>query len=224
MAFGGEILRSDGSYWLTPDQTPLNLVSRQDQYLAYNTGIVYYNTGVSSSRPCCVFMRVLSSTPSGSNSQRNTAGYLIQRNGTWQYQLNGIQGNLNVRWYVFSNYVAITQPYDIAYYNAAGVQTWNGSSRPLQVFRRNVTKAQALSGGTLIDEGQPLAVTPMFSGDQVEGLLPGVPEIYLNGTYCYKAQGNQIMSDLVDVVESTAGPANFYIGTFFYIRTTLYDL
>ena len=215
MAFGGEILRSDGTYWLTPDQIPLNMVKRDDiSYPNSPNTIRYYDTGVSTSRPCCIFMRVLS----GSGSSQTTAGYQIQRNGTWHFQLNGVQGNINVRWYVFSNYVAMTQAYDIAYYNSAGEETWNGSSRPLQVFRGTVTLAQARSGGVVLNIGQPVAVTPMFSADEDVG--GGGVDLVSN--YCFKASGNTISCATVETVEGSA--IGFYISTYFYIRTNLYDL
>lgn len=219
MAYGGEILRSDGTYWLTPDQTPLNMVRRDDISYPNSPHVIrYYDTGVSTSRPCCIFMRTLSGSPGPESTSVNTAGFQIQRNGTWQFQLNGVQGNLQVRWYVFSNYATNSQPYDIAYYNEQGVQTWNGSSRPLQVFRRTITLAQAQSGGVILDEGQPLAVTPTFSAD--EDVSGG--GIHLVATYCYKAMGNRIYSDTaeIDDVVYVGG----FIGTYFYIRTTLYDL
>lgn len=218
MAFGCEILRSDGTYWLTPDQTPLNMVRRDDvSYPNSPDNIRYYDTGVPTSRPCCIFMRVISGASVNGSSQ-NTAGFQIQRNGTWQFQMNGVQGNINVRWYVFSNYVAMTQPYDIAYYNAAGEQTWNGSSRPLQMFRRTVTFAQAVSGAVVLDAGQPVAVIPTFSGDD----NIGSGGLQLMSVFCFKALGNRIYCDESVTREGVA--TGLYVNTYFYINTMLYDL
>ncbi len=220
MAFGGQILRSDGTYWLTPDQTPLNMVKRQDVTYTSNGNVQYYDTGVATSRPCACFMRINTNVAGAIQ-----CGYLIQRNGTWQYQLNGTTA-CSVRWYVFSNYVVAPTAYDIAYYNASGVAVWNGSSRPLQVFRATVTEANSVADGTVIlDAGQPVAVTPFFSGSAVVLYIPGTPEYYMFGYYGFKAVGNQIKIDLHSTQEggSGAGFVGYYISTCFYIRTTLYD-
>ncbi len=194
------------------------MVRRDDIYYPNSPETIrYYDTGVSASRPCCIFMRVISGSSVNGSSQ-TTAGYQIQRNGTWQFQLNGVQGNINVRWYVFSNYVVNTQAYDIAYYNAAGEQTWNGSSRPLQVFRGTTTLAQARSGGVILNIGQPVAVTPMFSADDDVG----GGGVMLVSTYCYKAFGNTISCSEVQTIEGSS--LGYFISTYFYIKTSLYDL
>lgn len=222
MAYGGQILRSDGTYWLTPDQTPLNMVKRQDVNYANTSGIVYYDTGVATSRPCCVFQRITS----GDGDSRNFGGYLIQRNGTWQFQMNGVQGPITVRWYVFSNYVVAPTAYDIAYYNASGTAVWNGSSRPLQLYRTTVSRSNSVSGGyTVLNAGQTVAIMPSFSGSAIEGGTPGPNPEYFIGTYCYKAVGNLIKLDLASMNITTDGTyVPFYIGVCFYIRTALYDL
>ena len=221
MAYGCEILRSDGTYWLTPDQTPLNMVKREDVSYKSTSNIVYYNTGVATNRPCVAFCRITNTTA----DDQNAAGYLIQRSGTWQYQLNGIQGNITIRWYVFSNYVMTPAPYDISYYNAAGVATWNGSSRPLQVYRLTVSNNATISQGNILNVGEPCAIIPTFSATNVEGLLPGVPPVYLIATYCYKAVGNTLKVDLSKMVDDSNGEGfvPYNVGTCFYIKTKLYD-
>lgn len=223
MAYGGQILRSDGTYWLTPDQTPLNMVKRQDVSYTANSNVQYYDTGVATSRPCCVFSRLTTGDLNG----RNFGGYLIQRNGTWQFQLNGTQGPITVRWYVFSNYVVAPTAYDIAYYNASGTAVWNGSSRPLQLYRATVTKNNSVAAGyTVLNAGQTIAIMPSFSGSAVEGMIPGTPPQYFIASYCYKAVGNLIKIDLASMITSSTGDSYvpFYIGVCFYIRTALYDL
>lgn len=216
MAYGGQILRSDGTYWLTPDQTPLNLVKREHIGYGYSTAVQYYDTGVSTSRPCAVFQRITNGDVQG----RCFGGYLIQRNGTWQVQLNGTPGPFDLMWYVFSNYVVAPTAYDIAYYNASGQSVWNGSSRPLQLHRAAVSKQTSVAGGTVvIDAGQTVAVMPSFSGSAVESVIGS--ETFV-ASYCYKAVGNQIKIDLADL-SSSAGYVEYYIGVCFYIRTQLYD-
>ncbi|MFG0515369.1 hypothetical protein [Kluyvera intermedia] len=221
MAYGGQILRSDGTYWLTPDQPPLNMVKRQDINYTATGNIVYFDTGVAASRPCAVFSRI---TNTGAD-QNNAGGYLIKRNNTWQFQLNGVQGSITIRWYVFSDYVVAPGAYDIQYYNSAGVATWNGSSRPLQLYRLSVSSANTTDVGTILNVGETCAIIPTFSGTNVEGLLPGTPPIYLIGTYCYKAVGNTLKVDLCEVKEDPSGDGYvpYEVGTCFYIKTKLYD-
>jgi hypothetical protein len=220
MAFGGQILRSNGTYWLSPDYTPLNMVKRTDVSYTATGNVQYYDTGVATSRPCIVFLKI-----NTNGDGANCGGYLIQRNGTWQYQINGTPTAISVRWYVFSNYVSTPQAYDIAYYNASSVATWNGSSRPLQVFQATASKTIATSGGTVVNVGESCAVTPHYSGDAVNLYIPGTPEYYLIGEYLYKANGNIISVDLNDNIESSTGAeyTGFYVGSCFYIKTKLYD-
>lgn len=206
MAYGGQILRSDGSYWLTPDQTPLNLVRRDETSYGNTANVQYYDTGVSESRPCSVFCRITNGDLYG----RSFGGYLVQRNGTWQIQLNGTNGPITVRWYTFSNYVMAPTAYDIAYYDASGQSVWNGSSRPLQLFSGTIARTDSTNGGTVVlDAGQTVAVMPSFSGADSFG------------TYCYKAVGNTIQVDFSQANNNNYAP--YYVGVYFYIRTQLYD-
>lgn len=221
MAYGGMILRNNGTEWLNPDQTPLNMVKREDVYYGSNAAVQYYDSGVSNNRPCAMFFRITS----GDQGQHNVGGYLVQRNGTWQYQLNGTQGPINVRWYVFSNYVVAPTAYDIVYYNASGNAVWNGSSRPLQLFSAYVPRNNAVQNGyTVLDAGETVAIVPSFSGTAVENYIPGVPPTYYIATYCYKAVGNRVVVDLAEMTtQYTDGYVPYYIGMCFYIKTRLYD-
>lgn len=227
MTYGGQILRSDGSYWLTPDQTPLNLVKREDVQYTVQSNTVWYNTGVTSDRPCMIFIRNIADDGVG----KCIVGYLVQQDGYWQFRIPRIEINSNprqvtVRYYVFSNYVVNPQAYDIAYYNAQGQMTWNGSSRPLQLFRGTAQRIDLTYADRVIrDEGQTVAVMPSFSADEVETIIPGVPQIYYIAEYGYKASGNQIKNDMAYMLEDTSGSGyiGYYVGSYFYIRTQLYD-
>ena len=131
MAYGSEILSSDGRVWMTPDVMPL-IYQFNTTVSGFNaTTIKTINTSVPTSRACIAFTQCLSDPMPGRFA---VLTYMSQANGVWQVNVRG-NPNISVKIYVFANVVVPTSRYGIQYFNSAGVETYNANCIPVQIYQ-----------------------------------------------------------------------------------------
>lgn len=220
--YGAMIRRDDGSMWLSPDVTPLNMVQRFDWNVTVGAQGWVWQTDVPDYEPFMCFSRDLN------NTGISWAATAFKQNGRWAVRLivvkNYTQNKGNnattLRFYVFSSYVPPGPNYSIFYFNAQGKMVWRGDMRPLQVEQRDMP-----SGAGIVDIGEAVAVCASLCGFSLESISPGVPSIYIYMTWAYIARGNTVERTIVDDLQTTQDIGGGYdVRSFFYIRTRVYDL
>ncbi|MBS6032054.1 MAG: hypothetical protein KIB40_02695 [Pantoea sp.] len=220
MAFGAQILKDDGTLWMSPDVTPMNLYQKFTQSFNADTSLsTTIQLSVPASNPCMVFTR----TGGG-----GIAYGMTQQNGYWSLSItgcatdNGSSGTVNVTFYVFTNLVTVPSRYSAAYYDSAGVMRWHAEMRPLQIFQRSVS---GLPGRGSFDAGFTSAVSSIYSGLSVVNYAPGTPPVYYWGSWAWRSTGSSILELPVYIWNTTSGSTYTQWGNsdVLYINAGNYD-
>lgn len=203
--YGMRITKPDGSIWLSPDFTPVNLINRAT--IGSGVGTVY-KTSIPVNRVCFFFVRMPSKTYVAF-TQFNSGGYHAIR-------IDKSDGGGNITVYAFSNMVTSPGSHGIAFYNANGEMIYHGKMKPLDA------KQISVSGIAFdVDLGYPCAITPSLTA------LNSVPNQGIGGHMIYESQsgayGNRIYSISKNVAH-TPGPVGIYTATsVLAINSSLYD-
>lgn len=222
--FGAQINAPDGTVWLSPDVTPLNMVQRIDRAgLSATSGNVAIQTNVPQNRPIIVFGRATN------NNGVGFATVLTKANGYWVVNIraamiqSGNPTTYTARLYIFSNFVPSTASKDwgIRYYNASEELVWQADMRPLEM-----KKASFPNGVERINVGYTNACVTSFCGLTVEIYMPGTPEFYMFFEWTFASWGTNIERRPVSQFETSTGGGYVPWTTreTWYINTAIYDL
>jgi len=219
--FGGKIIAPDGTVWLAPDVTPMNLVTRVD--INFNTLTAagnWVSTGVPGTLPIMYFSRCL-------NADVGVGVVAENVNGQWRLSVraarnyNGTNQNVTFRFYIFSNFVPDNQTtHGIKFFDAAGRLTWTCDMIPLQMFKTSID-----SSIPRVDVGFLVATIPQFVKHSTEFYSPGTPPVYIFFDWAFKAYGSVVeMSPVQDYTASSDVGTSFEFRDCFYINASIYDI
>lgn len=189
--YGMSIKKSDGSLWLSPDFTPVNLIDRA--VISANTGTVF-TSSIPVDRVCFFFVRLTAKSYISFTQFNNGGRHAIR------IDRSDNQGEVIV--YAFSNMVTPPGSHGIAFYNAHGEMVYHGKMRPLDA------KQVGVSGIAFdVNLGYPCAIMPSLTA------LNSVPNPALGGFMIFESQaaayGNGIYSFSRRVAQ-TPGPVGIY--------------
>lgn len=203
--YGMSIKKPDGSLWLSPDFTPVNLIDKGK--ISAKTGTVF-NTSIPISRPCFFFVRLTSKSYIAFTQFNNGGKHAIK------IEKSDNQGEVFV--YAFSNMVTPPGSHGIAFYNANGEMVYHGKMKPLDA------KLVSVSGITFdVNLGYPCAIMPSLTA------LNSVRNPSLGGFMIFESQaaayGNGVYS-LSRQVAQTSGPVGIYTASsVLVINSSHYD-
>lgn len=207
MPYGLQILKSDGTVWISPDFTPLNLIAK---------ATINAVSGATYQSPLPVGNEVLFFV------KQSTEGVVkfneINLNGFKSLQINasGISGSVTI--YCFADMAVRKSDYGIFLFNAQGKLVYSSDMKPLEIKK----VAISVSGEPRINIGKPVAVMPAWSG------RTSAPNSELGGfnifDYFTGAFGNYITNLRIQVAGGGSGSAGFsYQTEAYYIETSIYD-
>lgn len=208
MSYGLQIMKDDGTLWVSPEVTPLNFISKTQIQATEGAS---YQSSVPSSKNAVFFVRY------------NAVGVVSFDDS----DINGYRGltvkkTLNVSTvdiYCFANLAIRKSDYGIFIFNSSGELVYSCDMKPLEIKSTGIS----VSGdGTIIDMGTPVAVMPFFSGrtSQSNSSLGG----YNIFDYHTGATGNSVLNRRLQISSGASGGAGFaYQNTAFYIETNIYD-
>ncbi|QKJ87397.1 hypothetical protein PMPD1_2455 [Paramixta manurensis] len=131
-AYGMELRRDDGSWFASPDYTPLNLVQVIDQSFPRNNAVnINVQTNVPNAQQCLVFVRSVTQTGCCIYKVNNGANGFKVINLTSTYGSSQFS-SISFRFYVFSDFVAFAPNYGIFFYRN-GKMIYCGNCLPLQI-------------------------------------------------------------------------------------------
>ena len=210
MAYGTEILSSDGRLWMSPQVMPLiyqfsTTVSGFDL-----TNAKTINTNIPTDRGCIAFTQCLSDP---ANGQRSVLTYMSQANGAWQINVKGNQ-NVSVKIYVFANVIVPSSRYGIQYFSASGTEVYNANCIPLQIYRMPVQ-----FGIWSATQFSSVAVLATVCGGQEMRLGQQPADAYV--TPC--AFNGQVTTHPILIVPTASPKSPYMWGDAVYINTALYN-
>ncbi len=223
MAFGMEIRQADGTLWMSPDVTPLNLIKKISQTFtaSYPFTATTIATGVPSGNACMVFCK---STSGGgvAYTMDISGGYWVITVRGCSTENGGSGGSVPITFYVFANMVTTPSRYSLAYYDADGVMRWHAEMRPLEVFAQ--TPGGVPPRGK-IEIGFNVAVCSVYSGTQMVLYQGGTPPLYTWMNFAYRAFGTNVVELPVAAWQENSSSAykSFINGAIYYIKTDNYD-
>lgn len=219
--FGGKIIAPDGTVWLAPDVTPMNLVTRID--INFNTLSAAGNwvpTGVPATLPIMYFSRCL-------NADVGVGVVPETVDGQWRLSVraarnnNGTNQNVTFRFYIFSIFVPDNQTtHGIKFFDGSGHLTWTCDMIPLQMFKTTIDSSYQEK-----DVGFLVATMPQFVKHSTEYYSPGNPPVYLFFDWAFKAYGSKItLWPVQDYQASSDVGTPFEFRDCFYINASIYDI
>lgn len=206
MAYGIQILKPDGTLWLSPDVTPLNLI----QKIRVNTNNTYQTT-IPSGKSCVGFVR----------TDANTCFEVkfINSGSNWSFTVAKGAGSGWV--YVFSNIALVESGYGIKLFNETGGLIYTTDSIPLQVEKYPVTNQG--DDTVIVDIGKQVAVLSALVATRLTALdLP--TQMFLFGYNWSLAFGNSI-GHRATYSEQVQGqrPTFKFKEYLYYIDCSIYD-
>lgn len=203
--YGMQITKPDGSIWLSPDFTPVNLINRGDMGV-YNGSI--YQTSIPFDRVCFFFVRM--------GSRAYTAFSHINNGGYHALRIDRTDNPGWIRVYAFSDMVTSPGSHGIAFYNSDGQMTYHGKMKPLEAHQIPV------SGITFdVYLGYTCAVTPFQTA------INSVPNPQLGGHMIFESQSGASGSNIYSIskqVAQTPGPLGvYYSSSILAIDASKYD-
>ncbi|EEZ7590696.1 TPA: hypothetical protein J1Z86_003627 [Escherichia coli] len=148
--YGCQILKDDGTLWLSPDFTPANLIHK-GTFTASKDNV--FTTSIPESKACFFFVNF--------SSEARIIFVHEKSGGFWRLRvLQTSDASVTVTVYAFSNMVRSTPKWGLGFYNASGEMVYNSDMLPLD--------AQLVTPGISMDWSQsfsyPVAVMPTFTG------------------------------------------------------------
>ena len=203
--YGMQITKPDGSIWLSPDFTPINLINRGDMGV-YNGSV--YTTSIPFDRVCFFFVRM--------GGRAYTAFSHINSSGYHALRIDRTDNPGWIKVYAFSDMVTDPGSHGIAFYNSAGKMVYHGKMKPLEA------RQIPISGITFdINLGYTCAVTPHQTA------INSVPEPQFNGHRIYESQSGASGTSIYSIskqVAHTSGPLGiYYSSSILVIDASKYD-
>lgn len=186
--YGMQITRPDGSLWLSPDFTPINLITKGNLNPAVGS---VFSTPIPFHKTCFFFVR-MGNRSFNAFDQFNNGGYhALKLTHTFDNP-----GYIMV--YAFSDMVTPPGEYNIAFYNASGEMTYHGGMKPLEV------QQVPISGVTFdVELGYLAATTP------IQTAAFTVPNPSLGGNNIYVAHAGASGSRIYSTSRQVAlGPGH----------------
>ncbi|AHF77885.1 Phage-like protein [Sodalis praecaptivus] len=214
--YGMEIWRQDGSFFASPQYTPMVLVKVIDLTVTAQTGGITqsYATGIPSSQRAILFIKATSDNKVGALTS------LEINNSEWVANVildnSTPSGTYGFRLYVFGNYVPNPSGWGIAFYDASGKCIYTGTSLPLQIKR--VDNINGLSGFSA-------AAYSGFSYAVNQPTSPGDPNIGVTIFYNWMGASDGIAPVVYFVAQYNGGAPDLPVSMTksLYIETQFYD-
>jgi hypothetical protein len=215
MAIGMKISRRDGTFFASPDFTPLMLVQVQDVNVQSEIGQPVIGTNVPNGKQCFMFARARDDASAGIYAYVRNGG-----NGYKEIVVNAALSNISgagytvFRFYLFSNFIPWRPRWGVFFFSpTTGEMIYSGNMLPLQVMNWNYLSPAP--------SGYPCAVIPSLHDFTVEPMQEReylwTEDVFHGGT-----NGLDIVPVTVRIVsgvdDSAAVRANCL-----YIDTRLYD-
>ncbi len=207
MTYGMQILKEDGSLWLSPDFTPLNLINKG--VISTSPGTVF-STDIPGEKEVIFFV---------SHNTDGLVRYIPEvRNGSHCLTVERSIGVSQATVYAFGNMAVRRGGYGIYMFNAVGDLIYSADMLPLEMHQVNID----ISTNSIIDMGRPVAITPRFSG-QTTG-----PNTQIGGfdifNYYFCASGNKLINYRLQIAGGASGPGGFsYLNQTHFIYTDVYN-
>lgn len=205
MAWGTKIVRADGSVWMSPDFTPLNLINRS--VISGAAGTVFQSS-IPAGNECLFFVRY---------SADGVAAFAeINQNGFRALRTERAQGTGNIAVYAFGDIAPCAPKYGIFMFNASGRLIYHMNMKPLELFQVKINPATPT-----VSTGVPCAVSPAFTGrtTQFNSSVGGF-DVFSHYAGAY---GNVVTNRRIQTGRGS-GPGGFiYSTSALYIRTENYD-
>lgn len=204
--YGAQIKRPDGSLWLSPDFTPVNLINRGNIGLAVGS---IFQTSIPVSKACFFFVR-MGNKSFNAFDQINVNGYHALKL-THTYDNPGY-----IVVYAFANMVTNPGTHGIAFYNERGEMVYHGGMKPLEAYQVPV-------GGVTFDNdvGYLAATTP------TQTAVFTVPNASVGGNDIFVAHGGAVGNRIYSTARQVArGPGTAgiqYSSSMLVINASKYD-
>lgn len=208
MSYITKITRPDGSLWMSPDVTPMNMIDRYEQTFGTGTVII---TRVPVGTPCVYFLRRTQAAQVGIKiidrprpSQNRFVELLCQ--STNNILFSGVL-------YVFAPMVIDVPRWRFVINNRNGDIVYSAHMRPLEIHEAN----RPAGNYNPIPIGEPVAALPMpieWHTNNANARLSYVPIGY----------GNNLNIDICDIEYTPIDEHELYKTKVMYIKTRIYDL
>lgn len=189
--YGMQLVKPDGSIWLSPDFTPVNLISRGD--MGVYSGSVF-TTPIPFDRVCFFFVRM--------GGRAYSAFTHINNGGYHALRLDKTDNPGWIKVYAFSDMVTPPGDYGIAFYNSAGDMVYHGKMLPLEAHQIPIN---GLSFD--VNLGYTCAVSPQQTA------INSVPTPQIGGHAIYESQSGASGTSIYSIakqVAHTPGPLGVY--------------
>lgn len=209
--YGMQITKPDGSLWLSPEFTPVNLINRGS--MEVKLGAIF-KTSIPSGNMCFFFVRF------GARAFVAFDQIIIDGMHALKIDKVDVKGDSpkSIIVYAFSDMVTPPPKYGIAFYNKSGKMIYHGAMKPLEVKQVNTDTGNLVFD---INLGHLAAVTPtMTAAFTVPNPSVGMNDIYVAHA---GAVGNTIYSKGARVANNPGTIGISYSTTILAIDASKYD-